>query len=69
MTTASRKGRIYTLDTLPEKGINYSKVHIRRMWHDGRFPRPIYPSERKPAWTEQMLDDWLDQLERKLAAE
>jgi predicted DNA-binding transcriptional regulator AlpA len=65
--TASRKGRLYTFDTLCEKGIKYSKIHIRRMWHAGRFPKPIYPSPRRPSWTEQMLDEWLDRLERKVA--
>jgi predicted DNA-binding transcriptional regulator AlpA len=59
--------RLFTFGTLPVKGINYSPAYIRKLWHAGKFPQPIYLSERRPAWTEQMLDDWLDQLERKLA--
>ena len=49
-------GRIYTFQTLPEKGIRYSRNHLRRLIRRGKFPPPIYLSERRPAWTEAALD-------------
>lgn len=52
-------GRIYTFSTLPEKGIDYSRNHIRRLVEAGRFPEPFYLSERRPAWSEAQLDQWI----------
>jgi prophage regulatory protein len=69
VATSSPKGRLFFLNTLSEKGINYSNVHLRRLWRAGKFPQPIYLSERRPAWTEAALDDWLDQLEADRARE
>jgi hypothetical protein len=45
-------GRVFTFDTLPEKGIPFSKNHIRRLVAKGKFPAPFYLSERRPAWSE-----------------
>ena len=57
--------RLFFFPDLPEKGIRYSKAHLRRLWQAGRFPEPLYPSPRKPAWTEDQLDHWIEQLERE----
>jgi prophage regulatory protein len=52
-------GRVYTFDTLREKGIPFSKNHIRRLVAKGKFPAPFYMSERRPAWSEAQLDAWI----------
>ena len=61
-------GRIFTYETLPEKGIDYSRNHIRRLIKDGKFPKPFYPSERVPAWTERTLDQWISDCEAEHAS-
>jgi prophage regulatory protein len=54
-------GRLYTFQTLAEKGITFSKNYLRKLVKEGKFPAPIYLSERRPAWTEAMLDAWIAQ--------
>jgi hypothetical protein len=44
---------------LPSLGINYSSTHLRRMWKAGKFPKPVYPSERRFAWPLEVLEDWI----------
>jgi predicted DNA-binding transcriptional regulator AlpA len=56
-------GRLFTLDTLALKGITYSRNYLRRLWQAGKFPRPLYLSERRPAWTEAQLDEWIAERE------
>jgi predicted DNA-binding transcriptional regulator AlpA len=55
--------RIFTLDTLPEKGITFNRNYLRRLWQTGKFPRPFYLSARRPAWTESTLDAFLAERE------
>ena len=43
----------------PSKGINYSRDHLRRKVKAGEFPKPIPVSERRIAWIETEIDDWL----------
>jgi prophage regulatory protein len=43
----------------PSKGINYSRDHLRRKVKAGEFPKPIPVSERRIAWIEAEIDDWL----------
>ena len=62
-TTTQPKGRLYTLSTLREKGIQFVPNHIRRLVKKGRFPAPFYLSERRPAWTEAALDAFIDERE------
>ena len=44
----------------PEKGINYSRVHIDRLEKDGLFPRRIKLGQNAVAWFEDELDAWLE---------
>ena len=69
MTTSTARGlgRIYTFDTLPEKGITLHRNYLRRLIAAGKFPAPFYLSERRPAWTEATLDAWI--AEREAAAD
>ena len=43
----------------PCKGINYSRDHLRRKCKAGEFPKPIPVSERRIAWIEAEVDEWL----------
>ena len=44
---------------LPRKGIRYHHNHIRRMWEAGKFPQPFKLSERRLAWREADIDQWI----------
>jgi predicted DNA-binding transcriptional regulator AlpA len=43
----------------PEKGIPYSRDHLRRRCKAGTFPMPIKLSDRRIAWIEQEVDDFV----------
>jgi prophage regulatory protein len=43
----------------PSKGIIYSRDHLRRKVKAGEFPRPIPVSNRRIAWIEAEVDQWL----------
>jgi prophage regulatory protein len=43
----------------PSKGINYSRDHLRRKCKAGEFPKPIPVSDRRIAWIEAEVDEWL----------
>jgi prophage regulatory protein len=43
----------------PEKGIGYSRDHLRRKVKDGEFPQPVSISSRRIAWIETEIDRWL----------
>jgi predicted DNA-binding transcriptional regulator AlpA len=53
----------------PSKGINCSRDHLRRKVKAGEFPKPIPLSERRIAWIEAEVDNWLaaPAVERDLA--
>jgi predicted DNA-binding transcriptional regulator AlpA len=40
----------------PEKGIPYSRDHLRRRCKSGTFPMPIKLSDRRIAWIEAEVD-------------
>jgi Prophage CP4-57 regulatory protein (AlpA) len=50
--------RYLTQKELPSKGINYHINHLRRLWAEGKFPKPIKMSERKLVWREDVIDAW-----------
>lgn len=43
----------------PEKGIDYSRDHLRRKVAAGEFPKPISVSSARIAWIEEEIDRWL----------
>jgi prophage regulatory protein len=43
----------------PRKGINYSRDHLRRKCAAGEFPKPVPVSDRRIAWIEAEVDQWL----------
>jgi hypothetical protein len=52
--------RILTTKDLPGKGIRYHPNHLRRLWQQGKFPEPFYPTKRRCAWLEETIDEWID---------
>jgi prophage regulatory protein len=42
-----------------EKGIYYSRDHLRRKCAKDEFPEPIQISDRRIAWIEAEVDAWL----------
>jgi prophage regulatory protein len=52
--------RVIPYDRLkPDKGIGYSRDHLRRKCAAGEFPQPIPISDRRIAWDEAEVDRWL----------
>jgi predicted DNA-binding transcriptional regulator AlpA len=52
--------KLITFDRLaPDKGIRYSRDHLRRKCKADEFPKPISLSEKRIAWDEAEVDDWL----------
>ena len=43
----------------PEKGINYSRDHLRRKCKADEFPKPLQLSDRRISWIEEEIDQWL----------
>ena len=43
----------------PTKGITYSRDHLRRKWKAGEFPKPVALSDRRIAFREDEIDNWL----------
>ncbi len=39
--------------------IKVSKAQRNKLIRKGQFPRPIYPTPRKPAWLKSDIDAWL----------
>jgi len=52
--------KVLSFKDLRERGISYSRVHIHRLVGAGKFPRPIKIGEKRTAWLERELDEWLD---------
>jgi prophage regulatory protein len=48
-------------DLSAQKGIAYSRDHLRRMVNCGAFPKPIRLSSARIAWREADIDSWIDQ--------
>jgi prophage regulatory protein len=42
-----------------EKGITYSRDHLRRKCGKGEFPKPVPLSAHRIAWLEEEIDAWL----------
>jgi predicted DNA-binding transcriptional regulator AlpA len=43
-----------------EFGVPYSRVHIWRLARDGKFPKPLYLSERCPCWRRSDVILWIN---------
>jgi prophage regulatory protein len=52
--------RVLNRVALREKGIVFTRQHIRRLEEDGKFPRHIRVGENRIAWLEHEVDQWLE---------
>jgi predicted DNA-binding transcriptional regulator AlpA len=43
----------------PEKGVPYTRDHLRRKCKDGTFPAPIELSDSRIAWLKHEVDQWI----------
>jgi prophage regulatory protein len=43
----------------PEKGIHYSRDHLRRKCKAGEFPKPIQVSDSRIAWVDSEIDKFI----------
>jgi prophage regulatory protein len=48
-------------DLKPQRGIDYTRDHLRAKVKAGEFPAPISLSEGRIAWIEQEIDAWIEQ--------
>ena len=51
--------RMLTVKDLAAKEVGYHVNHLRRLWKQGQFPKPFYPTKRRCAWFEDEIDAWL----------
>jgi prophage regulatory protein len=52
--------RLIPFDRLaPDKGIRYSRDHLRRKCKAGEFPNPVSLSGKRIAWDEAEIDAWI----------
>ena len=52
--------KIIPYQQLRERGIAFSRVHLRRLIEAGIFPAPIRVSERRIAWIAAEVDAFLE---------
>jgi prophage regulatory protein len=46
-------------DLKPEKGIPYSKAHIRRLEQAGKFPKHVKIGPSRKGWVDDEIDGYL----------
>jgi prophage regulatory protein len=46
---------------LRARGVPYSKSQIYRLWHAGKFPKPVRLSAVRLAWPAVEVDEWIAQ--------
>jgi prophage regulatory protein len=52
--------RLLDYQTLRERGIPWTRVHLARLEAAGKFPRHIDVGENSVAWFEDEIDDFLE---------
>jgi prophage regulatory protein len=53
--------RMLSYADLRDRGINYSKMHLSRLWKRGLFPRPVkLGAGGINAWLEHEIDQYLE---------
>lgn len=53
--------KLLSLQDLKVKGIGLCHSQIYRLISKGTFPKPIKIGERRNAWIESEIDDWIKQ--------
>jgi predicted DNA-binding transcriptional regulator AlpA len=59
MKSSQRDKRMLGWDDLWDRGVPYSKNHLRRLWGVGRFPAPRNLSTRCIVWDEGEVQEWI----------
>ena len=55
---AEKQSRWLTYDELKTlKGISYSRIHLKRLEEEGKFPKRIKSGSRR-YWWEHQIDEW-----------
>jgi prophage regulatory protein len=52
--------KLVTFADLKERGVPYSRDHLRRMTVAGTFPKPIQLGPGRVAWIEGEIADWIE---------
>jgi predicted DNA-binding transcriptional regulator AlpA len=52
--------RVLRFKQLAERGIDYSRKHIRALEAEGKFPVRIALGANSVAWHEREIDEWLE---------
>ena len=60
--------RLLNYTSLRDRGIPYTRVHLARLIKDNKFPKPVALSNKRIAWVETEIDEWLGALIEKRAA-
>jgi prophage regulatory protein len=50
---------IISSEDLPAKGITFTARYRRRLIEAGKFPKPFRLGERRLAWIEEEIDQWI----------
>lgn len=59
-TEIPSRDALVSFDGLGPLGIAYSRVHLRRLIANGKFPTPIQPSPNRVAWRRAEILDWIE---------
>jgi predicted DNA-binding transcriptional regulator AlpA len=51
--------RFLVYGDLSEKGVKYSRPHVKRLVADGKFPPPVKGVCKENAWPEPVIDQYL----------
>lgn len=49
----------------PKKGIPYCRDHLRRLWKEGKFPKPVDVGPGRLAWIESEVDAHIEAIVAK----
>ena len=54
--------KLLSYPQLRERGVPYTREHLRRLIDAGRFPQPVALSNKRIAWVESEVSDWIGAL-------
>jgi prophage regulatory protein len=57
--------RMLSIPDLHDRGIKFSRQHLRRLVASGKFPKPVKIGENTNAWPESEIDAYLKDCVRK----
>ena len=51
--------RLLSYPQLRDRGVPYTREHLRRLIAEQKFPAPIALSNKRIAWVEDEVSDWI----------